>query len=298
MPCGGVSVWGLVRFSRLRGSAEMIYIGTAGFSYQDWKGVFYPELQDKKYMLEYYSSRFPVVEINSTWHALPSPKSILSMARRTTPDFQFIIKAYKGLTHAYRDNEAEFERFREILRPLEDHGKLACVLAQFPWGFKNNPENRDYLRLFRERLPSQDMVVEFRNEQWITAETLELLRELRLGFCCVDEPRLKGLVKPYVYLTGDIGYVRFHGRNYQTWWDRDRESWERYDYLYSEEELMEWVPGLMQLEEGAARTYAIFNNHYRAKAARNAVMLARLLPAEKVAPIHAEEQTELLRDED
>ncbi len=268
----------------------MIYIGTAGFSYQDWKGAFYPEKQDKKYMLEYYSCRFPVVEVNSTWHAMPSPKSIFSMARRTPPEFQFIIKAYKGLTHQFKDNDEEFEHFKEVLRPVEDHGKLACVLAQFAWGFKNTQANRDYLRLFRDRMPSQDIVAEFRNEGWITDETLDLLRELRMGFCCVDEPRLKGLVKPHVYMTTGIGYARFHGRNYETWWDHKRQSWERYDYLYSEDELMEWVPGLLQLDDGSERTYAIFNNHYRGKAPRNAVMMAKLLPAERVVPLQAVEQ--------
>jgi uncharacterized protein YecE (DUF72 family) len=272
-----------------RGGA-VIYIGTAGFSYQDWKGPFYPEKQDKKYMLEYYSSRFPVVEVNSTWHALPSAGSILSMARRTATDFQFIIKAYKGLTHAYEDNTVEFERFRDVLRPMEDHGKLACVLAQFPWGFRNTAANRDYLRLFRERLPSQDIVVEFRNEDWIFDETMDLLRELSMGFCCVDEPRLKGLVKPHVLLAGDTGYVRFHGRNHETWWDRNRQSWERYDYLYSEDELSEWVPGLLRLDAKARRTYAIFNNHYRGKAPRNAVMLAGMLPEERVAPLGSSER--------
>jgi uncharacterized protein YecE (DUF72 family) len=276
----------------------MIYIGTAGFSYQDWKGAFYPEKQDKKYMLEYYSSRFPVVEVNSTWHALPSPKSTLSMARRTAPQFQFIIKAYKGLTHDYQDNAEDFDSFREVLRPMEDHGKLACVLAQFPWGFKNNEDNRDYLRLLREQLTSQDIVVEFRNEEWISEETMDLLRELGMGFCCVDEPRLKGLVKPHVILTTRIGYVRFHGRNYETWWDRKCQPWERYDYLYNEEELMEWVPGLLRLDDGAERTYAIFNNHYRAKAARNAVMLASLLPAERVVPLRVEEEPGRLWEED
>jgi len=268
----------------------VIFIGTAGFSYQDWKGAFYPEKQDKKFMLEYYACRFPVVEVNSTWHALPAPDRILSMANRTTPDFQFIIKAYKGLTHAYEDNADDFELFLEVLRPMEDHGKLACVLAQFPWGFKNNAKNRDYLRLFRQRMPSREIVVEFRNEDWINDQTMDLLRELCIGFCCVDEPRLKGLVKPHVILSGDIGYVRFHGRNYETWWDRQRQSWERYDYLYNEEELSEWVPGLLRLDDEASRTYAIFNNHYRGKAPRNAVMLAGMLPAERVAPLQGGEQ--------
>jgi uncharacterized protein YecE (DUF72 family) len=269
----------------------MIYIGTAGFSYQDWKGTFYPEDQDKRHMLEYYSSRFPVVEVNSTWHALPSPKSILSMARRTPPDFEFILKAYKGLTHQYEDNDEEFTRFRELIRPMEDHGKLACLLAQFPWGFKNTDANRDYLKHFREKLPDQDVAVEFRNEEWITDETIDLLRQLEMAFCCVDEPRLKGLVRPHVFLTTNIGYVRFHGRNYETWWDRKRKSWERYNYLYDEEELKEWVPRIMELEKKAERTYTIFNNHYRGKAARNAAMMAQLLPTEDVAPLHMEGQT-------
>lgn len=275
----------------------MIYIGTAGFSYQDWRGAFYPDDQDKKSMLEYYSSRFPVVEVNSTWHALPSPRSILSMARRTPPRFQFIIKAYQGLTHAQEDNEEEFRRFREILRPMEDHGKLACVLAQFPWGFKNTQANRDYLRLFRERLPEREVVVEFRNEQWITDGTISLLRELEFAFCCVDEPKLKGLVKSHVYLTTNLGYVRFHGRNYETWWDRKRQSWERYDYLYTQEELEEWVPRILELNREADRTYAIFNNHYRGKAPRNASMLADMLPREDVVPLGAAEGTRRLWDE-
>jgi uncharacterized protein YecE (DUF72 family) len=266
----------------------LIYIGTAGFSYQDWKGPFYPAQQDKKYMLEYYACRFPVVEINSTWHALPSPASLLSMARRTSPEFQFVIKAYKGLTHAYEGNREVFERFKEVIRPMEDHGKLAAVLAQFPWGFKNTKANRDYLRFFRENMGDRETIVEFRNQDWISDETMHLLRELDLGFCCVDEPRLKGLIKPHVYLTTRTGYVRFHGRNYETWWDRKRQSWERYDYLYSEEELMEWVPGLLRLDEEAERTYAIFNNHYVGKAPRNARMLAGLLPSERVVPIDCE----------
>jgi uncharacterized protein YecE (DUF72 family) len=267
----------------------LIYIGTAGFSYQDWRGTFYPEKQDKKYMLEYYACRFPVVEVNSTWHALPSPASLLSMARRTSPDFQFIIKAYKGLTHSYQDNLDDFERFKEVIRPVEDHGKLGSILAQFPWGFKNTRGNRDYLRLLRERLGERELVVEFRNQDWLREESLELLRELELGFCCVDEPQLKGLMRPEVHLTTRTGYVRFHGRNYETWWDRRRQSWERYNYMYSEEELREWVPRLLELDDEAEKTYAIFNNHYAGKAPRNARMLAAMLPAERIAPVSRKE---------
>ena len=193
------------------------------------------------------------------------------------------------MTHAYHDNLDEFERFKEVIRPVEDHGKLAHILAQFPWSFKNTQANRDYLCFFRDRLGERQIVVEFRNEKWITDESIELLRELELGFCCVDEPQLKGLVKPHIHLTTRTGYVRFHGRNYETWWDPKRQSWERYDYLYSEKELMAWVPGLLRLDDEAERTYAIFNNHYAGKAPRNARMLAGLLPAERIAPLLLED---------
>jgi uncharacterized protein YecE (DUF72 family) len=267
----------------------MIYVGTAGFSYQDWKGEFYPEKFDARSMLEFYSARFPVVEINSTWHALPSPQRMLSMAERTPDRFKFIVKAYKGITHQYEDNEGDFKGFNGAIRPLVDYGKLAGVLAQFPWGFKNTPGNRDYLRLSRERMSEIPLFVEFRNENWITDSTIELLRELEMGFCCVDEPRLRGLVKPHVYLTARNGYVRFHGRNYETWWDKNRESWERYNYIYSNEELGEWVPDIERLGRESENTYVIFNNHYRGQAVRNARMMARLLPPELVVPVSSDD---------
>jgi uncharacterized protein YecE (DUF72 family) len=263
----------------------MIYLGTAGFSYPDWKGHFYPERFDNRHMLEFYSARFPVVEINSSWYAIPPPLRFKSMAERTPLDFRFIVKAFQGITHSVPGREEDFRDFLASIRPLADHGKLAAVLAQFPWGFKNTPENRDYLRVLRERMDGQVVMVEFRNQEWIDDAVMGLMQELGLGFCCVDEPRLKGLVRPEVIVTGDTGYVRFHGRNHETWWDREREPWERYDYLYSEEELMEWVPGVLKLVERTSDTYLIFNNHYRGQAVRNARMMARLLPPELTVPL-------------
>ena len=140
-----------------------VYIGTAGFSYKDWKGNFYPDDTQPKQMLEEYARHFPVVEINSTYYAIPSPDRFLSMARRTPPDFQFTVKANREMTHEIGDRSGAFDRFRAAIRPLEDHGKLGCVLAQFPWGFKNRPENRDYLEVLAGRLEGVDTVVEFRN---------------------------------------------------------------------------------------------------------------------------------------
>jgi len=211
-----------------------VFVGTAGFSYKDWKSTFYPADMRPQRMLEEYARRFPVVEINSTYYAIPPPERINAMAHRTPPGFQFTVKANREMTHEISADPRVSESFRAAIRPLEDHGKLGCVLAQFPWGFKNSLENRAYLEVLAERLDGIDTVIEFRNGDWESGRTFELLSRLGLGYCCVDEPRLKGLVSPRVEVTGSVTYIRFHGRNYDTWWDRGGESWERYDYLYSE----------------------------------------------------------------
>jgi len=104
--------------------------------------------------------------------------------------------------------------------------------------------------------------VEFRDSGWVTDETFEDLRRLKLGFCCVDEPRLKGLMPPVVKATGPVGYVRFHGRNAARWWEHEN-AWERYDYTYKEDELAEWVPRLRELEASTEVTLVYANNHYR-----------------------------------
>ncbi len=254
-----------------------VYIGTAGFSYKDWIGTFYPQGTAQRSMLEYYSKEFPVVEVNSTYYAIPRPEVMHAMARRVPRGFQFTIKANREMTHEIDPSSDVFERFKRAIRPVIDHGKLGCVLAQFPWAFKNTRENNDYLKVLASNLKGVNTVVEFRNSQWETDQTFELLGELSLGYCCVDEPRLRGLVSPRVAVTGSVGYVRFHGRNYETWWDKERESWERYNYLYSEEELSEWVPKVEEIEKKADRVYVIFNNHYKGQAPTNARMFEKML---------------------
>ena len=256
-----------------------IYVGTAGFSYSDWKGNFYPPALRQSSMLEEYARHFPVVEINSTYYAIPEPERINSMAKRTPPRFQFNVKANREMTHEIGNGKKVFEDFRRAIRPLEDHGKLGCVLAQFPWAFKNGEQNRRYLSKLAERMGGLETVVEFRNASWETDETLDLLSSLGLGYCCVDEPRLQGLPSPRVALTSRIAYVRMHGRNADNWWAQGRESWERYDYLYSEEELAEWLPKIEDLSDNSDRVYVIFNNHYKGQAPTNARTFEQMLHA-------------------
>ena len=196
----------------------MIYTGTSGFSYDDWKGEFYPAKIDKKNMLAFYARSFNAVEINSTYYAIPGAASFASMDAKTPDDFKFAVKAHKDMTHADTANAATFDAFKGAIGPLIDSGKLGCVLAQYPWGFKPNDVSLDRIRDLRDRMGDIPTIVEFRNSDWVNDQTFELLRDLDLGFCCVDEPHLKGLMPGVSVVTSDIGYIRFHGRNAKNWW--------------------------------------------------------------------------------
>lgn len=254
----------------------MIFVGTAGYSYKDWKGVFYPEGLPDSDMLTYYAREFPFTEVNTTFYRMPNPFMLARMMAKTPEGFRFFIKAYQGLTHK-REPDL-FPEFVAALQPLVGAGRLAGVLAQFPNSFRNKPENREYLARFREAMgPEIPVVVELRHREWTDDEsTFDLLSHHSLAFACVDEPQFKSLVPPVVRATSYPGYVRFHGRNYQKWWHHEHPD-ERYDYLYSEEELAEWVPRLHALEAQADTVYVSMNNHRRGQAVINGRMIRDLI---------------------
>lgn len=254
----------------------MIYIGTSGFSYDDWKGAFYPEKIDKKDMLAYYARVFNSVEINSTYYAIPPARSFFSMESRTPADFKFTIKAHKDMTHADTPSETAFDAFLSSIGLIMDSGKLGCVLAQYPWSFKRNQANLDRIRDFADKMQGLPVVIEFRNAEWVGDEVFNFLKDLNLGYCCVDEPDLKGLMPRTAVASSDIGYIRFHGRNAGQWWKHE-ESYQRYDYLYSEEELREWVPRSEEIMESTVDQYIMFNNHYHGKSTVNGRMFAKML---------------------
>ncbi len=256
----------------------MIRIGTSGYSYQDWIGPFYPEGMPERDMLPYYARQFDTVEVNFTYYRLPDPYTLQAMARKVPAGFLFTVKASQELTHGREKDEAPFGRFTQALRPLQEEGKFGCILAQFPWSFRPNRQNRVYLHRVRERFGELPVVIEFRNAAWLSEETFDLLRRLQFGFCCVDEPRLKELLPPVAEATSPIAYVRFHGRNAAKWWQHE-EAWERYDYTYSEEELREWLPKIRHLEQKADTVFIFANNHWKGQAVQTARQL-RLLLAE------------------
>jgi uncharacterized protein YecE (DUF72 family) len=254
----------------------MIRIGTSGYSYQDWIGPFYPEKTAKRDMLSFYAREFDLSEINSTYYRIPVPQMLAAMARKVPEGFLFTLKATRDLTHGREEPQETFRQFREALLPLQEAGKFGCVLAQFPWSFRPSDENRAYLTLLREQFLDLPVVVEFRNADWIAPETFDLLRRLQLGYCCVDQPRLKGLIPPIAEVTAPVAYVRFHGRNAAKWW-RHEHAWERYNYSYSDEELSEWVPKIRELDHAAEMVYVLANNHWQGQAVTTAKQLRLLL---------------------
>ncbi|MFP3897541.1 MAG: DUF72 domain-containing protein [Anaerolineales bacterium] len=254
----------------------MIHIGTSGFSYESWENVVYPQDLPSRQRLPFYAQMFDTVEINFSYYNIPSASSLVSMADRTPPDFIFTIKAHQEMTHDRTDNAAVFRRYCTALEPWIERKRLGCVLAQFPNSFRNTPGNRDYLRTFRERMGEIPTVVEFRHRDWIEEEIFALLRELDLGYCCVDEPRLPTLVHRVYAATSDVTYVRFHGRNAGKWWRHD-EAWERYDYHYTEEELRPWIPKIEYLADHSKETFVFANNHWRGQAVDTARQLKMLL---------------------
>ncbi len=252
----------------------MIRIGTSGFSYDDWVGTVYPPTLPAREQLAFYAREFSTVELNVTYYRVPSEQMVASWVRRTPDSFRFSVKAYQGLTH--EREQPDFTAFLAALSPMLDSGKLGAILAQFPYSFHPGPDAADYLRQLRDGFRDLPVVVEFRNAGWVNEQTFALLRDLNLGYCCVDEPRLKGLMPPIAVATGPVAYVRFHGRNAAKWYAHE-EAWERYNYTYSESELREWAPKVQELDQAAEETFVYFNNHYTGQAAKGARDLQGLL---------------------
>lgn len=257
----------------------MLLVGTSGFKYKDWKGVFYPAGTPDGDLLPFYSTVFSAVELDFSYYRMPSARTMQALERKTPEGFLFAVKAHKSMTHEPmlpEELDKAFGEFRASLEPLDNSGKLGCVLLQFPWGFRPGLKEKEYIRYSRRKMGDVPLVVEFRNAEWLTESTFRLLRDLGVAFCAVDEPRLKGLVPPVITATSNLGYVRFHGRNAAKWW-RHKTPSERYDYLYSEEELQEWVPRILSLSEKTGRTLVFFNNCHEGKAGINARRMKDML---------------------
>jgi len=277
-------------------------------------GRFYPSwARSAEARLQYYASQFPIVEVDSSYYALLNERTSGLWARRTGEKFIFDIKAFrlftqhptplsafprdirealpeelKEKTNVYsRDVPTEltdelWERFERALLPLDSSGKLGVVLFQFPPWFYPGNEQRDYILSCKERFPQYRIAVEFRHNSWVNEKnierTLNFLRDNSLPYVCVDEPQgFKSSLPPVAEATSDIGLIRFHGRNKETWEKKGVSATERFNYLYSDEELKEWIPRVKELASKTRQLHVLFNNCYADKAVVNASQVRLML---------------------
>ena len=278
-------------------------------------GNFYPPgVSTAEKRLRFYASRFPLVEVDSSYYFPPSEQNSVLWIDRTPADFTFNIKAYSLLTghptrpeslykdlqeavpaeqmekrRLYRDKLPEgvvdevWERFRQALMPLHSAGKLGAVLFQFPQWFVISRTNKAYVQECAERLPDYRIAVEFRHKTWMeernAEETLSFLEEHDLPFVCVDMPQgFDSSIPPVAAATAkDLAMVRFHGRDPKAWETKSDSASERFRYDYRQEELAEWAPRIEGLRSAARETHVLMNNCYRDFAVRNARELGDLL---------------------
>jgi uncharacterized protein YecE (DUF72 family) len=164
------------------------------------------------------------------------------------------------------------------MTPLLEANLLGAVLLQFPMSFKNSPESREYIAGLQRRFAEYPLVLEVRHGSWNDAAVLEMLSELGIGFCNIDQPLLGHALKPTARTTSPVSYVRLHGRNYKNWFAENQKSSDRYDYLYSVKELEPWADRVRTISEKRRESvFVVTNNHYEGKAVANALELSAML---------------------
>jgi len=262
-----------------------VRVGPAGWSYPDWAGIVYPRSRSRRFHeAEYLCRFFDAIEINTSFYQPLQPNLVRSWISRVSgnPRFQYTAKLWRRFTHD-RDAGREEERaFKQGLRPLVDAGRLGALLMQFPWSFKWTREHREYLGALVMQFVEYPLVLEVRHSSWNCPEAFELLGDLGVGFCNIDQPIIGRSLAPSAEAVGPLGYIRLHGRNRDQWFGPS-EPHERYNYLYSIDELEPWAERTRIVAERAQATFVITNNHFEGKAVANALELTALLTGEPVA---------------
>jgi uncharacterized protein YecE (DUF72 family) len=281
-------------------------IGTSGWNYPSgkgtWNGVFYPKVRQRPKgfdELAFYAEHFNTVEVNSTFYGQPRGEVTRAWAERTPSNFEFSVKLYQKFTHPRmfaervakslleaaespdaiealaRPNAADLDAFRRGIDPLAASGRLGAVLAQFPPSFKDTPASREYISDLLRSLHDYRVAVELRHRSWSDgiSETLALLNPFAAAWVQIDEPKFKFSIRQnYLPNVQGFYYMRLHGRNAAQWWRHDK-SEDRYNYLYSDDELKEFSETAVAATQIVKKTYLYTNNHFSAKSVANAAMI-------------------------
>ena len=278
-----------------------IRIGTAGWSYEDWKGIVYPLRPPSGFdPLALMSSLFDTNEINSSFYRIPAVRSTRDWARRVAhnPRFAFTAKLFRGFTHERTAGSPEEREFSNAMAPLAEEGRLAAVLVQFPVSFHNSPENRRSLESLLRRFAALPLAAEFRHASWNSDDARETLAKHDALFVNIDQPWIGDNLRTTDHVASGRAYYRFHGRNAAEWFGPDTSNEERYNYLYTEEQVEKIAGRLRSAAESAGQpsrgragpgsvsgVTAILNNHFRGQAVANAIQLQHLITGElTIAP--------------
>ena len=271
---------------------SILRVGPAGWSYPDWAGYVYPSRRTKGFHeATYLAGFFDTIEINTTFYQPLRPEHAAQWIERVAanPRFAFTAKLWQRFTHEIRSTSsgsaaADERAVRAGFDVLRGAKRLGAVLLQFPFSFHRTAETVAYLTAVLKRFADYPLVVEVRHGSWDSPETLELLHSSGVSFCNIDQPIIGRSLGPSAATTSAVGYVRLHGRRYDTWFSDEAKipSHERYNYLYSSEELAPWVARIRKVTEGARETFVVTNNHFQGKSVVNALQLIYILKGSKV----------------
>ena len=264
-----------------------VLIGPAGWSYDDWNGVVYPSRRPHGFHeAAYLAEFFDTIEINTSFYQPLKPALAAQWVERVSsnPRFLFTAKLWQKFTHEGTATSADEALVGEGFNVLQSAGKLGAVLLQFPFSFHNTPDNTAYLQKTLSAFAAYPLVVEVRHSSWSTRDLYKFLHDRAVGLCNIDQPLIGRSVRPSSVATSPVGYVRLHGRRYDTWFTDDPASppEERYNYLYSADELESWAERVRQIDAHTQTTFVVTNNHFRGKAIVNALQLINLLTKKKI----------------
>lgn len=267
--------------------AGRIRVGPAGWSYPDWPGLVYPSHRSAEFHEAAYLSRyFDTIEINTSFYQPLRPESCRRWLDLVSGnrDFLFTAKLWQRFTHEGGSSAGDERAFRDGLDPLFDAGRLGALLLQFPFSFHNTAENRARLEKLAHDFSAYPLAVEVRHASWNNRDFFHLLHRHGVGFCNIDQPVIGRSMKPSERVTAPVGYIRLHGRRYDTWFSDDPATppAERYNYLYSPKELEPWAERARHIAAHTRSTFVIANNHFQGKAVVNALELIHLLTGAKV----------------
>ncbi len=270
-----------------KASQNELRIGPAGWAYKDWSGYVYPFPRPKGFHeATFLAQFFDTIEINTSFYRPLRAEQAEQWVERVAanPRFLFTAKLWQRFTHDPTATPQDEREVRSGFDTLHRAGRLGAVLIQFPFAFHRTTETVRYLDALLERFADYPLVVEFRHLSWNTTETFALLRDRHTGFCNIDQPLIGRSLKPSEEVTSLIGYVRLHGRRYDTWFTDDKTvpSYERYNYLYDESELQPWAKRIRTVSAAAKQTYVVTNNHYLGKGVVNALQLISILKNAKI----------------